>query len=198
MLGCSRHRSTSSAASWGVKRFPGSLGFVTTLRKAATVCPGNPIGTPLEKICSIQARALAWCSELASYAYRRIFASRTITCALCLLSPRSSPPRCRSLTPEANPMPGDEPRTACDPAFRKPSNPAEESGSPRPSGKRQIGESHRVSGQISLAGSPRPRTHSLSPRHSDAAGMGTASGPDGIQRCLRRASQTARCLSGNQ
>jgi len=52
-------QSTSSTASWGVNRFPGSLGFVTTLREAATVCQGNPIGTPLEKICSIQARALA-------------------------------------------------------------------------------------------------------------------------------------------
>jgi len=38
-------------------------------------------------------------------------------------------------------MPLDEPRTAFDPASRRPSNPAEESGSPPPSGKRQIGES---------------------------------------------------------
>jgi hypothetical protein len=38
-------------------------------------------------------------------------------------------------------MPVDEPRTAFDPASRRPSNPAEESGSPPPSGKRQIGES---------------------------------------------------------
>jgi hypothetical protein len=38
-------------------------------------------------------------------------------------------------------MAGDEPRTAFDLAFRRPSNPAEESGSPSPSGKRQIGES---------------------------------------------------------
>jgi hypothetical protein len=38
-------------------------------------------------------------------------------------------------------MAGDEPRTAFDPASRKSSNPAEESGSPPPSGKRQIGES---------------------------------------------------------
>jgi hypothetical protein len=35
----------------------------------------------------------------------------------------------------------DEPRTAFDPASRSPSNPAVESGSPPPSGKRQIGES---------------------------------------------------------
>jgi hypothetical protein len=35
----------------------------------------------------------------------------------------------------------DEPRTAFDPASRTPSNPAEESGSLPPSGKRQIGES---------------------------------------------------------
>jgi hypothetical protein len=38
-------------------------------------------------------------------------------------------------------MAEDEPRTAFDPAFRKPSNPAEESGLPSPLGKRQIGES---------------------------------------------------------
>jgi hypothetical protein len=38
-------------------------------------------------------------------------------------------------------MPLDEPRTAFDPASGRPSNPAEESGSPPPSGKRQIGES---------------------------------------------------------
>jgi hypothetical protein len=38
-------------------------------------------------------------------------------------------------------MPLDEPRTAFDPASWSPSNPAEESGSPPPSGKRQIGES---------------------------------------------------------
>ena len=38
-------------------------------------------------------------------------------------------------------MPLAEPRTAFDPACRRPSNPAEESGSPLPSGKRQIGES---------------------------------------------------------
>ncbi len=38
-------------------------------------------------------------------------------------------------------MPLDEPRTAFDPASRRPSNPAEESGSPPPSGKLQIGES---------------------------------------------------------
>ena len=38
-------------------------------------------------------------------------------------------------------MAGDEPRTVFDPAYRKPSNPAEESGSPPPSGKSQIGES---------------------------------------------------------
>jgi hypothetical protein len=36
---------------------------------------------------------------------------------------------------------GDEPRTAFDAASRRSSNPAEESGSPPPSGKRQIGES---------------------------------------------------------
>ena len=76
-----------------------------------------------------------------SYAYKSIFASRTITCALYLLSPRLSPPRCRSSTLEANPIPLDEPRTAFDPASRSPSNPAVESGSPPPSGKRQIGES---------------------------------------------------------
>jgi len=38
-------------------------------------------------------------------------------------------------------MPVDEPRTAFDPASRRPSNPAEESGSPPPSGKRLIGGS---------------------------------------------------------
>jgi len=38
-------------------------------------------------------------------------------------------------------MPVDEPRTAFAPASRRPSNPAEESGSPPPSGKRQIGGS---------------------------------------------------------
>jgi hypothetical protein len=38
-------------------------------------------------------------------------------------------------------MAGDEPRTAFDPAFRRPSSPAEESGSPQPSAKSQIGES---------------------------------------------------------
>jgi hypothetical protein len=39
-------------------------------------------------------------------------------------------------------MAGDEPRTAFDPAFfRKPSDPAEESGSPPPLGKRPIGAS---------------------------------------------------------
>jgi hypothetical protein len=38
-------------------------------------------------------------------------------------------------------MPVDEPRTAFDTASRRPSNPAEESGSLPPSGKRQIGGS---------------------------------------------------------
>ena len=37
-------------------------------------------------------------------------------------------------------MPVDEPRTAFDPASRRPSNPTGESGSPPPSGKRPIGE----------------------------------------------------------
>jgi len=38
-------------------------------------------------------------------------------------------------------MAGDEPRIAFDPAFQRPSNPAEGSGSPPPSGKCQIGVS---------------------------------------------------------